>query len=133
MADPQGVKFDIHVVGDETLDTFTGAFRAKERYSWQDTLSVDRYRRELLGANMAEASLDVFKRATVIAELAAYLTEAPDWWKQARGGLDLIDDNVVGKVYEEVVGIRERWVKAQQEKGEKAKTALQAQSEKGKK
>lgn len=126
MADPQGVQFEISVVGEETLETFTGKFRAKERYSWQDQLNIDRYRRELLGANMAEATVDVYKRATIVAELAAYLTEAPQFWKESRGGLDLIDDNVVGKVYEEAVAIREKWVKAQKEKGEKAKAALTA-------
>lgn len=131
MADPQGVQFEISIVGEETLETFIGKFRAKEKYSWQDQLSVDRYRRELLGANMSEATLDVYKRATIIAELAAYITEAPDFWKQSRGGLDLVDDNVVSKVYEEVVNIREKWVKAQQERGEKAKAALAAQAEKG--
>lgn len=131
MADPQGVQFEVHLVGEETLETFTGKFRAKEKLSWQDQLNIDRYRRELLGVNMSEASLDVYKRATVIAELAAYLTDAPDWWKTSRGGLDLIDDNVVGKVYEEATAIREKWLAAQKEKGEAAKKKLEQQQQTG--
>ena len=130
MADPQGVAFDVHIVGDETLETFTGKFRAKEKLSWADQLGIDRYRRELLGVNAAESTVEVYKRATVISELAAYLTEAPDWWKTSRGGLDIIDDNVVLKVYDEATKVREAWLKAQKEKGEAAKKKLAATQEK---
>ena len=127
MADPIGQAFEIHVVGDETLETFTGKFRAKEKLSWSDQLNIDRVRRELLGVNAAEANVDVYRRATVIAELSVYLTETPDFWKTSRGGLDLIDDNVVMKVYDEAIAVREKWVKAQKEKGEKARAALAEQ------
>ncbi len=126
MADPVGVSFEIHVVGDETQETFTGKFFAKEKLSWQDQLNIDRIRRELLGANAADADPVVFQRATVIAELSARISSSPDWWKTARGGLDVIDDNVVMEVYAKAQEVRAKWLDAQKQKGEAAKAALAA-------
>jgi hypothetical protein len=80
--------------------------------------------RELLGPLAHEAGIEITNRASIIAELNYRLTEAPDFWKNARGGLDLIDDNVVLEVYEQAKKVREDWLKAQKEKGEAAKKAL---------
>lgn len=124
MADPQGVSFEVHVVGEETFETFTGKFRAKEKLSWADRMASDRFRRELLGPNGAEADLSAQNRAMILGELSVRLTEAPDWWKTSRGGLDLVDDNIVMKIYEESVGIQTKWQEAQKAKGEAAKKAL---------
>jgi hypothetical protein len=124
MADPVGVQFEVHIIGDETGELFPGKFRAKEKLSWNDQLNIDRMRRELLGVNAAEALADVYQRATIIAELSARLTEFPDFWKNSRGGLDLVDDNVVLEVYKAAQDIREKWLTSQKEKGEVAKKKL---------
>lgn len=129
MADPQGVQFDIHVVGEETNETFTGKFRAKEKLSWADQLAIDRYMRELLGPLGNEASLVIKKRAEIISELNARLTESPDWWKDARGGLDVVDDNVVLAVYDKSIEVRTKWVDAQKKKGEEARKKLTEQGQ----
>lgn len=124
MADPQGVQFELHVVGDETGDTFHDKFRAKEKLSWADQLAIDRMRRELLGPLGGEADLNVQQRAQVIAELTFRLTEFPEWWKNAHNGLDLVDDNVVLKVYEEAQRIRKEYLDRMKAKGEEAKKKL---------
>jgi hypothetical protein len=126
MADPVGQSFEIHIVGDETGETFTGKFFAKEKLSQADILAIDSRRRELLGPNGAEASNSIYNRATILAELAFRITGAPDWWKTSFNGLNIVDDNVVMEVHEKVVKVREDWLAAQKEKGEKARAALAA-------
>lgn len=127
MADPIGQAFEIHIVGDETGETFTGKFWAKEKLSQADILAIDARRRELLGPNSSEVSVDIYNRATVLSELTYRITGAPDWWKTSFNGLHLVDDNLVMEVYEKVKKVREDWLAAQKEKGEKAKAALAAQ------
>ncbi len=124
MADPVGQFFEIHVVGDETGETFTGRFWAKEKLSQADILAIDARRRELLGPNGAEAPLDIFNRATVLSELTYRISGSPDWWKTSFNGLNLVDDNVIMEVYEKAKKVREDWLAAQKEKGEKARAAL---------
>ena len=124
MANPQGVEFEVHVVGEETGELFPGKFRAKEKLSWQDRIAADRYRRELLGVNAAEATVDAYRRASIIADLSVQLTDAPQWWKDAHGGLDLIDDNVVVEVSDQAQKVRSDWLEAQKQKGEDAKKTL---------
>ncbi len=126
MANPQGVAFEVHIVGDETGDTFTGTFRAKEKLSWADQLGIDARRRELLGQNSAEAPMGIYNMAMVLSELAFRLTEAPEWWKTSFSGMQLSDDNVVLEVYEKAKKVREDWLNAQKTKGEKARAALAA-------
>lgn len=133
MADPQGVQFEIHVVGTETQETFTGKFRAKEKLSWADRLNSDRIRRELLGPNGAEADPVIQRRAEMLGELSVHLTEVPEFWKTSRGGLDLVDDNVVMKVYDEAMAIQTKWQETQLAKGEAAKKKLAEQQTAGKK
>jgi hypothetical protein len=127
VSNPQGVAFEIHVVGEETGQTFTGKFFAKEQLSWRDRIGADRYRRDLLGVNAAEASIDAFKRASIIADLSVQLTDAPQWWKDAQGGLELIDDNVIIEVSDQAQKIRADWLEAQKKKGEEAKKALSSE------
>ena len=132
MADPVGQFFEVHIVGDETGEVFPGKFWAKEKLSQADILAIDARRRELLGPNSAEAPLDIYNRATILAELAYRITGAPDWWKVSFNGLNLVDDNVVMEVYEKAKKVREDWLAAQKEKGEKARAAL-AEKQAGKK
>jgi hypothetical protein len=124
MADPVGEAFEIHVVGEETCETFTGKFRAKQKLSWADQLAISRYCRELLGVNAAEADVYTQHRAMVISELSARLSESPEWWRTSRGGLDLVDDNVAMAVYDKAVEVRTKWLEVQKKKGEEAKKAL---------
>jgi hypothetical protein len=129
MSDPIGEVYEIHVVGEETQETFTGKFRAKAKLSWSDQIQIDRMRRELLGAQGGEADIVVQNMVTYISELSVRLTETPEWWKAARGGLDVVDNDVVLEVYKGAVEVRTKWLEAQKVKGEAAKKALATKQE----
>jgi hypothetical protein len=122
----EGQTFAIHIIGDETAETFTGTFRAKEKVSQGDILAIDSRRRELLGVNGFEAPPDIQRRASIIAELTYRLIEWPDFWKQSRFGLDIVDDNVLLEVYDKTQKVRENWLTEQKKKGEAARAALAA-------
>lgn len=129
MADPQGVAFEIHEVGDDTGELFVGKFRAKEKLSWGDQMQADRYRRELLGPNGAEADIQTQNRAMMVSELSVRLSEAPDWWKSSRGGLDFADDNIVIVIWQKASDIRKEWLTRNQKKGDEAREKLRQASD----
>lgn len=129
MSELQGAVFEIHIIGEETGELFMGTFRAKEKLSWSDQLAIDRLRRELLGPLGHEADVVTQNRALIISELTFRLTETPEWWKNSRGGLDLIDNNVILIVYEKTKEVREKWIDAQKVKGETARKALAERQE----
>lgn len=116
-----GELFEVHIIGNETGDLFPGTFRAKQKLSWNDYIQIDKYRRELIGPNAAEADISVQNRCMYVAELSVRLTESPDWWKQKRGGLDIVDDNVVIEVYEKALQIRKKWLDSVQVKADETK------------
>jgi len=130
MADAIGMQFEVHIFGEESGDLFAGKFRAREKLSWSNRLEIDRIRRELLGPSGAEAGVEVQGRATILAELAVRVTESPEWFKTARNGLDLIDDNLVMEIYSKTQDIQQKWQAAQKEKAEAAKKALLATQDK---
>lgn len=118
------VPFDLDVVGESTESTFKGAFRAKVRLSFREQLRMDQIRRELLGPDPAgNASPDAAAFAIALAELSVRIVEAPEWWKEAKGGLDLEDENVLLEVWEKVKAI------LKEEADKKAEAAKAAEEE----
>jgi hypothetical protein len=93
--------FSISVVGNFTGETFKGNFRAKKRLSHLDRLRKDQYRRELLGGTApdqaGQVALDI---ATIVSELRVRLVDAPKWWLESEGGLQLEDINTLMLVFE---------------------------------
>jgi hypothetical protein len=102
-----GVAFDIHVKGNRTGKTWAGAFRAKTVLPFRDRIARDKYRRELLGPDAHNADPEVVAQAVIISELSVRLVEAPEWWKEKRGGLDLADENVLQEVYQAALKVED--------------------------
>jgi hypothetical protein len=98
---PEGDTFDVMETGESTGKMHAGTFRVKLRLSWRDQLQQDKMRRELLGADANNANPDAVAQAIILSELSVRVMEAPEWWVKGKGGLDLYDDNVISKVYEE--------------------------------
>jgi hypothetical protein len=117
---PEGTPFSIHVVGDVTGKTWAGAFRAKPGLSFRDKLNSDRMRRELLGNDAASATTESHVTATVISALSVRLTEAPEWWTEAKGGLELQDFNVLEEVYKKSVEVEDAHTKKVEDEGKAA-------------
>jgi len=96
----------IHLQGDKTNETFTGTFHVLERLSHRLELLKDRKYRELLGSDLQNASEDNKLRAEILAELTVAFTVVPDWFKDSGWGMDLVDNNILVKIYEEILKAR---------------------------
>ncbi len=97
--------FDIHVIGETTGETYTGQFEAKQALSHLDTIKAETALRGYLG-DPAGASPAVFTTSKMISELLVRITKSPDWWKDASMGEELVDSNVLQKVFEEAVKVQ---------------------------
>lgn len=122
--------FSLHEVGETSDQTYTGEFRAKKWLSHRDQLLKDQVRRELLGGASGVATERALTTAMILSELRVRLTASPDWWKTSNSGLDLVDDNVIGRVYDEAVKVEQDAVDAKKKKAEKIQEQLRAEAEK---
>lgn len=121
------VEFTINVTGELSEENLAGKFKARPVLSLSQQLDVDRIRRELLGPNSNPdvASARAQNVATIFAELAIRIVDAPSWWKENGNGVGLLDDNVVKEVYDAAMDIEKRHVKAIRDRAEQAKKDLE--------
>ena len=67
----------------------------------------------------------------ILSELRVRLTKFPPWWSEIGMGLDLADDNVIGKVYDAALLVEADAVEAKKKKAEKVQAQLkEAQAKK---
>ena len=118
----EGVAFEVHVKGISTGKTWDGKFRAKALLTFREQMMADKMRREFTGSDVQDA--DILAQATIISELAFRLTEAPEWWKESKGGLDLSDPNVLTEVFKSAKKVEDDHVKALEVDGEAARETL---------
>ena len=125
LSDPNTFVFTISVEGEQTGETFRGKFVAKLRLTHREQLIQDRQRRTLLGDKPEHASIRCLNQAEIFSELATRIVDAPSWWKDSDGGLELVDDDVVGAVYSELSKKIREDEEQRQKKLEEAKKDLQ--------
>lgn len=128
--DPVDAPFSIHILGETTERTWAGEFRAKKRLSHRDHLRKDQVRRTLLGGEPGIPSDRAEQTARIFSELAVRLTQAPPWWTDANGGVDLEDDNVIVRVHDEAIRIENEAIEAKKKRAEKVQEELRAQAAK---
>lgn len=117
--------FSISTNGETTGRLYNGKFTVKTFISRRDLFRVDELRRQLLGFNAAESNLN--GEAIMFGQLSVRIVEAPSWWTEAGGGLDLIDANVVGEVFKLTMEAEEN---ARKEVSEEAKEAIKSLNKK---
>lgn len=123
---PTGEIFSISLVGDATRTTWAGQFTVKTKLSWRDQLQMDKLRREFLGPDAQGASPDAIAQAVILAELSVRVIEAPQWWFESKGGLEMCDDNVLTTIYEKTREVVIAADKQVEEEGEQARKELGA-------
>lgn len=120
--DPTLVAFDIHVVGDETGETWTGRFKIKTVMSKLDECRQDNFYRFYIGENNPQfVSPQVLNIAQILSQLRVRTVESPKWWEESALGENLLDDNLLQAVYDGMT----KAVKARRDSREKAAKAAQ--------
>jgi hypothetical protein len=116
--------FTVSVVGELSGETFRGDFKVRKLLSHRQQLAYDAKRRELLGTNPNGTSNRADSLTEVFAQLSVRIVEAPSWWVESGGGMDLIDDNVVIKVFEQTMLAEREAREAIAKRAEESKAAL---------
>lgn len=93
--------FELHEIGENSKQTFTGTFTAFRFLSARRILLKDQLLRKNLAGDNPLISGQV-PLASKLAVVQSGLKEAPEWWGQYAAGDDIIDMNIIDKVYEEV-------------------------------
>ena len=107
--------FKIHITGNKTKSTWTGEFTARKYLTHRQMLEKDRLYREFLGPVSPDMSRQQ-GRADALATLAVSLVKFPPFWKDSNNGLDLVDDNVLGELWDKVFAIQNPEEKAPDQK-----------------
>jgi hypothetical protein len=116
--------FSIDVEGSTTKQKYIGIFKVRPLLSHRQKLQKDESKRQLLGTLPETATIDAMKTALIFSKVWAHLIEAPSWWKEAANGIDLLDDEPVGMVYDKIIDIETEITGNLEKDGEKAKTEL---------
>ena len=124
MAKADTFSFSIAERGDVTGETFNWSFTSKRMLSIRDRINRDSIRRTLIGERPLDAEGNTVMRAEMLAFLQVSLTETPKAWKDAGNGLDLYDDNIVLKVYDETVKGQNKAIEEAEKAGEENKEKL---------
>ena len=96
-------QFAISEVGETTGEKFTGMFTVKRVLSKREESLADIRRRAILGPQPENSLSSVANDAYVLGQLAVRIVKAPKWWDESDGGLDLLDSNVLAKIFEETL------------------------------
>jgi hypothetical protein len=122
--------FTLHEVGETSDLTWKGEFRAKKWLSHRDQLLKDQVRRELLGGQTGQPTDRALTTSMILSELRVRLTKFPEWWTEVGQGLDLADDNVIGKIYDAAIGVEAEAIEAKKARAEKVQEKLRADAAK---
>ncbi len=125
MIDVTPVTFNIKIVGETTGEEFVGSFKVKPVLHQADQLERDSIMRNLLGAAAAQASPRAVSQALLLAEIQIRALETPNFWKEAKNGLSLFDENVMAHVYDKIQEVEKDWRTAIKKKADAARAELE--------
>ncbi len=116
--------FTINIVGEHTQQTWKGEFRARRFLTHRQRLAKDKLYREFMGNNPENAEFVSHQTSLILAECAVGLSKVAQFWSESNGGQDLVDENIIVKVWEEMRKIQGDAVKHLEKKGDEAKEEL---------
>jgi hypothetical protein len=116
----------INATGELTGESFIGKFTFRTRLSHKDRLQIDTIRRQLLGAQPegAQPSPRAESSAQIFANLQVRVVDAPSWWVNSNGGMDLSDDDVVSSVFDSAIKVEQDEIDLIKKAGEEALESL---------
>lgn len=124
MIDVQPETFSVHVIGEATGYEYAGNFKVKPILSQAEQLGRDELARTMLGAKATEASPRANSQAYILAEIQIRTVEAPAFWKEAKSGLALLDENVMSHVYDKIQAVELAWREAVKKKADEKRAEL---------
>lgn len=111
--------FTIEMDGETTGIKYKGEFTAKcvLNMSGKHSLELEKTR---LMADYANPSAGLAGIAISLATIRAKVVSGPDWWTKSDGGANILDENVIFKIFDECVKMEIDWRSDLKKKGDEA-------------
>lgn len=111
--------FDLDLVGEDTGVPYKGTFTAKcvLNIAGRHAMELEKTR---LMADYANPSNGLAGIAIALASIRAKIVEGPAWWKDSDGGSNIIDQNVIFRLYDECNRVEGAWRKELKKDAEEA-------------
>jgi hypothetical protein len=111
--------FDIDMHGDVTGLHYKGTFTARCVLSIASRHAMELEKTRLM-ADYANPSNGLAGIAIALSSIRAKIVEGPAWWKDSDGGANLLDENVIFRLYDECNKLEAAWRKELKKDGEEA-------------
>jgi hypothetical protein len=111
--------FDFDYVGATTGKKYDGQFTVvcMLNMARKHALEIEKTR---LMADFQNPTDGLFGLAVVLANLRVRIVEAPEWWKQSKGGFDILDEDALVALYDKVIDQEAKWRESLKAKAETA-------------
>jgi len=113
--------FSIKVEGDTSGETFEGQFTTKCVLNMAEKHSKELEKTRLM-ADYANPSSTLSGIAEILSAVRAKLTKWPDWWANLNYGSNILDENVIIKIYDETLALEREWRAEIRKKTDEAKS-----------
>jgi hypothetical protein len=100
--------FDFKEVGETTLKEYDGMFTVRCVLNIAQKHNLELEKNRLL-ADFINPTDGLASIAIIIANLRAKVISGPNWWEQSQGGLTLIDEDIVVKLFNKVKAKEVEW------------------------
>ena len=109
--------FDFDYVGASTGKKYDGQFTVvcMLNMARKHALEIEKTR---LMADFQNPTDGLFGLAVVLANLRVRIVEAPEWWKQSKGGFDILDEDALVALYDKVIDQEAKWRESLKAKAE---------------
>jgi hypothetical protein len=107
--------FDLNAIGEVTQKEYDGQFTVLCVPSMRDRRDIE-IEKGRLAADMSNPTDSLLGLAIILANIRIRILDAPNWWTQSMGGLDIQDENVLVALYEKVMEAEDLWRKDVKEK-----------------
>ena len=116
--------FLLSVEGDVTGHKYEGQFSTKCVLSMADkrVLEIEQSR---LSMDLLNPTDNLIAISRVVANLRVRIIEAPDWFDQIIGSLDILDDNIIFELYGKCLDASNEWSEELKKKAEPEKEKTQ--------
>ena len=121
-------KFHFSEKGDATQHQYEGDFLVKCVLDIGDkvVLGIEKSR---ITADLVNPTNHLEAIGVILSNLRVRIIESPEWWKQSKGGFDIIDENIISSLYQKALEQEQEWVEALRDKAkEKTEGNVKAES-----
>lgn len=111
--------FDLDVTGAATGFPYKGTFtvRCVLNIAQRHAIELEKSR---LTADQRNPSQQLAAMSMVLAEIRGRIVEAPAWWKDSKGGAELLDDEVIYEIFSKCMDLEDAWKAELKKAGEEA-------------